>query len=128
MAVPLRNDDRWNTVVANTRAVRGALEECLKLSDELTDSELKGEAIGFINAMEYLAALLLGERTRVKQKRSTEKELLNRLREEVALIRQLLDENDHIAHQLGDSEAKKVLLTSINKLNRFAGAIERKQR
>src|SRR3954468_17407225 len=74
-----KKNAQWTPVVANTRAIRGAIEACLKLSDQLSDHELKGEAMGFVNEMDYLAAQLLGERTRVKPKRSSENELLQRL-------------------------------------------------
>jgi hypothetical protein len=127
MPQPVRKDARWNSVVANARAIRGALEHCLKLSDQLNDGELKGEAIGFVNEMEYLATKLAGESTRIRLQRSTEKELVNRLREEVAHIRQLLEENDRIAHELGDGEATKLLFTSITRLNQFARLIEEKR-
>ena len=128
MADTARKDKRWNSVVSNARAIRGALNECLKLSDQMTDVELKGEAIKFVNAMEYLATTLLGEQTRVKPRRSTERDLIARLREEVAHIRQLTDENERIAHELGDSEAKRVSSTSINTVKKFTGIIDRKQR
>lgn len=128
MAEAVRKDKRWKSVVSNARAIRGALGECLKLSDQLSDGELKVEALRFIHAMEYLAALLLGERTRVGPQRPPEKELVSQLREEVAHIRQLLDDNERIAHELGDSEAKKLLFTSVNRLNQFAGMIDRKHR
>ena len=128
MAEAVRKDKRWKSVVSNARAIHGALGECLKLSDQLSDGELKAEAMHFVNAMEYLGALLLGERTRVHPQRTPEKELITRLRDEVAHIRQLLDDNDRIAHELGDSEAKRLLFTSVNKLNKFEGMIDRKHR
>ena len=115
-------------MVSNARAIRGALNECLKLSDQMTDVELKGEAIKFVNAMDYLATSLLGEQTRVKPRRATDRDLIARLREEVAHIRQLIDENGRIADELDDSEAKRLSLTSINTVNRFTGMIDRKHR
>lgn len=70
--------------------------------------------------------MLLREQTRVGPHRSPEKELVNQLREEVAHIRHLLDENERIAHDLGDSEAKKLVFASVNRLNQFSGMIDRK--
>src|SRR3954469_18055459 len=121
-----KKNAQWTPVVANTRAIRGAIDACLKLSDQLSDHELKGEAMGFVNEMDYLAAQLLGERTRVKPKRSSENELLQRLRNEVAHIRELLFENDQIAQELGDREASKLLVAAINRANKFAALIEKK--
>ena len=126
MTDALRKDKRWQSVISNSRAIRGALGACLRLSDQLSDRELKIETMGFVNAQEYLAALLLREQTRVGPHRSPEKELVNQLRAEVAHIGQLLDENERIAHELGDSEAKKLVFASVNRLNQFAGMIDRK--
>jgi hypothetical protein len=128
MPEAVRKATRWKSVVSNARAIRGALGECLKLSDQLSDLELKREAMRFVNAMEHLSASLLGERTRLKPHPASEKELIVRLREEVAHIRQLLDENESIVLELGDSEAKELLVTSANRLNKFAGVIDRKHR
>src|SRR6476659_5799976 len=93
-------------VISNARAIRGALEECLKLADQIHDAELKAEAMAFVNSMEYLAALLLRERRRV-QRQTPQPELMAKLREEVAHIRQLVIENEQISHQLNDGEAKE---------------------
>jgi hypothetical protein len=115
-------------VVANARAIRGAVGECLKLSDQLHDPELKAGAIGFVNGMEFIIASLLGEETRVRQRGASEKELIKRLHEELEHIRQLLAESDRTAHELGDSEAKRLLFTSKNRLEQFAGLIDRRER
>ena len=123
-----RKGAKWTSVVANARAIRGAVGECLKLSDQLHDPELKAGAIGFVNAMEFLIASLLGEETRVRQRGASEKELIKRLHEELEHIRHLLDESNRTAHDLGDSEAKRLLFTSMNRLEQFAGLIDRRQR
>ena len=128
MVEGVRKHARWKSVVSNARAIRGAVAECLKISDQLSDVELKSAAMRFVNAMDHLAASLLGERMRVKPKASSEKELLSKLREEVEHIRQLLDENERIAQDLGDNEAKTLLFTSSDRLNQFAGVIDRKDR
>jgi hypothetical protein len=127
MAEAVRKGTRWKSVVSNARAIRGALGECVKLSDQLSDVELKREAMRFVHAMEHFATLLLGERTRVKPQ-SSENDLLNRLREEVAHIRQLLDENARIANEVGDGEVKQLLFMSTDRLNQFAAVIDRKNR
>jgi hypothetical protein len=59
MPEAVKKNAQWTPVVTNTRAIRGAIDACLKLSDQLSDPELKGEAMGFVNEMEYLAAQLL---------------------------------------------------------------------
>lgn len=123
-----RKGAQWTSVVANARAIRGAVGECLKLSDQLHDPELKAGAIGFVNGMEFLIASLLGEATRVRQRGASEKKLIKRLNEELEHIRQLLAESDRTAHELGDSEAKRLLFTSLNRLEQFAGLIDRRQR
>ena len=128
MAKTPRKGAQWTSVVANARAIRGAVGECLKLSDQLHDPELKAGAIGFVNGMEFLMASLLGEETRVRQRGASEKELIKRLHEELDHIRQLLEESDRTAHDLGDSEAKRLLFTSVNRLEQFAGLIDRRQR
>lgn len=128
MAKTPRKGAKWTSVVANARAIRGAVGECLTLSDQLHDPELKAGAIGFVNAMEFLIASLLGEETRVRRRGASEKELIKHLHEELDHIRQLLEESDRTAHDLGDSEATRLLFTSLNRLNQFAGLIDRRQR
>lgn len=123
-----RKGAKWTSVVANARAIRGAVGECLKLSDQLHDPEVKAGAIGFVNAMEFLIASLLGEETRFRQRGASEKELIKRLHEELDHIRKLLEESELTAHDLGDSEAKRLLFTSRNRLEQFAGLIDRRQR
>jgi hypothetical protein len=80
-----RKGAQWTSVVANARAIRGAVGECLKLSDQLHDPELKAGAIGFVNGMEFLIASLLGEETRVRQRGASEKELVKRLHESLII-------------------------------------------
>jgi len=82
----------------------------------------------FVNAMEYLAASLVKQRRRIGLARPSEKELVDKLRDEVFHIRQLLEENQQVARELDDAEAKEILLLSIERLSRFTDAIDRKRR
>ena len=127
MSEALRKDPRWKPLIANARAVHGALGECLKISDQLSDTELKSETLHFVNAMEYLVASLLGQRRRLDTPRPPENELLNKLREEIAHIAHLLESNAEIAESLNDSEAKKNLFRSMSRLNLFAMRVEQKR-
>jgi hypothetical protein len=126
MTEAVRKDKRWKSVVSNARAIRGALGECLKLSDQLTDVELKLEAMRFVNAIEHHTAVLLGEERRVSPRRPPEKELLARLREEVSHIRQLMNDNERIAFELGENDAKKLVAAAVTRLSGFAAVIDRK--
>ena len=128
MAEAVRKDARWKSVVANARAIHGAAGECLKLADQMSDAGLKGETMLFVNAMEHLAASLLKQRRRIGLARPSEKELVDKLREEALHIRQLLEENQQVAREIGDAEAKENLVLSIERLNRFTDAIDRKRR
>src|SRR3954462_37593 len=127
MAEAGRKDKRWKTAVANARAIHGALNECLKLSDQITDAEIKREAMRFVNAMEYLAVSLLGERRRVSRPLPAETELINRLREEINHILELLGEIGRVAEDLNDSEAKQLLYKSIIISQEFLTVIDQKR-
>jgi hypothetical protein len=125
MANPARKDPRWKLIVVNAHAIRGALAECLRLSDEITDSGVKREAMRFIHAMEYLATAVVGNRGRFATTRAPQRELVERLREEIAHIGHLLAYNDRVFHEMGDSEATNLTVRSIEVLNQFAGLLRR---
>jgi hypothetical protein len=128
MPEAVRKYTRRKSAVANARAIRGAVGECLRLSDELSDHELKGDAMRFVHAMDFLVSRLLGEERRAQRRRLAEKEVVARLRDELAHISQLLTDNERIAEDLGDTEAKKLLLESVNIFNLFTMSIDRKHR
>lgn len=82
----------------------------------------------FVNAIEHDVAVLLGEERRIRPRRSSEAELAKRLREEVAHIQELLDENDRLAQELGDANATNVVLKSVRRLIQFSALIDREFR
>ncbi len=112
-------------MVVNAHAIRGALAECLRLSDEIIDSAVKREAMRFIHAMEYLATAVVGNRGRFVSTKAPQRELVERLREEIDHIGHLLAYNDRVVHEMGDSEAAKLTGQSISVLNQFTALLNR---
>ena len=105
--------------------MQGALDECLRLSDQMRDVRLKGETMLFVNAMDHLAASLLPHRGRVDSNRPAERELVGKLWEEFIHIRQLVDAIGDAANELNDARTMEVLLQATAKLNQFARTIGR---
>jgi hypothetical protein len=128
MVEAARKDPRWKSVVSHARSIHGAVAECLKLSDQMSDGELKRETMTFVNAMDYLATSLMKQRRRIGLPRPSETELVNRLREETAHIRQLLEATRQTVQELDDPEAKHVVSSSMDTLKQFMAIVERKQR
>jgi hypothetical protein len=123
MAEAVRKDKRRKSIVSNARAIQGALEECLRLSDQMHDVRLKGETMLFVNEMDHLAASLLPHRGRVGATRPAERELVGKLWEEFMHIRQLVDAMGEIANELNDARTREILYAATARLNRFAKTI-----
>jgi hypothetical protein len=128
MAEAVRKDTRWKSVVSNSRAIHGALAECLRLSDQLSNVELKSETILFVNAMEYLCNSLLKQRRRFGLVRPSEHELLTKLRGETLHIRELVEASEQIANEFEDEEAKRFVAQLLVRVIRFTETIDRKGR
>jgi hypothetical protein len=128
MGEAARKDLHRKSIVSNARSIHGALDECLKISDQMNDAELKGETMLFVNAMEHLAASLQPHRRLRGSPRLSERELLNRLREEALHIRQLIEASGEIANETRDAGALEVLMLAVARLNRFREVIDRKAR
>ena len=123
MAEAARKHRSSKSIVSNARAIQGALEECLRISDQMHDVRLKGETMLFVNAMDHLAASLQPQRGRIGSIRPAEKELLGKLHEEVMHIRQLVEATGEVANELNDRRTTEILLQLTARLNKFAESI-----
>lgn len=94
----------------------------------MSDAELKGETMLFVNAMEHLASSLLPHRRRRGAARLSEKDLMSRLREEALHIRDLIEASGEIANESNDARALEILMLAVARLNRFTQVIDRRHR
>lgn len=123
MAEAVRKGKHSKSIVSNARAIQGALEECLRISDQMHDVRLKGETMLFVNAMDHLAASLQPQRGRIGSIKPAEKELLSKLHEEVIHIRQLVEATGELANELNDQRTMEIHSLLTARLNEFAESI-----
>jgi len=114
----------WSPLRANAQRINGLLEECSQLANQFADTQIRNEISRAVQGLESINGRLLPQPVTARASRPTDKELLKRLRAHTALIAELLKENDRIANELGDSEARRFMFTALNTLGRLETLVE----